>query len=218
MEAPWRVPARWGASLPAEDAPPPRVAEARKAEPHGWPTPFWPSASPVLRQLRAAETALASAREQREAARDASEVLRQELEQERSSLGYVHPAVRRAAAAVLAASPAVEAAVERLERAEAELVDAGDAVRWLAAAGVLGVRTPAPNGVIVDESPRDERARRALRRLDVPASGWLRDQPASTESWEAVLAELEMDARRRGIGAADHKSNAAPGLKERRNF
>jgi hypothetical protein len=177
----------------AEDRAAAALADARQAEPHFMADALLADREPGVSPLRAAEAALVDVREQREAARNAEAVLREQLNQERTAVEYAHRAVRRAVAAVFAASPAIEAAIARLEAAAAELVAAGDAVSWLSRARVLDINAAPPGGWRRDSDDIEQRARRALHKMDVPAAGWLRDRPTATEGWTAGLAALEND-------------------------
>jgi len=147
--------------------------------------------------LKSLEAALADAREQREAASAAGNTLRAQLEVEQRAVDNARRDVRQAAALVLAASPATAAAVERLERAQAELVDASDEVLWLIRADVIFARRPPPGDIETDVALAG-RASSATILLQNNPVGWTeliqeRLPCAATRAWESALEALQVD-------------------------
>jgi hypothetical protein len=172
------------------------LVDARAGEDRWLADALLADGEPGTSPIRTAEAALAKAREQREAAGNASTALRQQVERDRVAVDYARQDVRRAAAQVLGASPATEAAIERLERAEAELVEAGDQMLWLCRVGAIDIERAPDGGWRADATDMRHRARSAARRLEAPPIAWheLIRQAAGTAEWEAVLVALTDDA------------------------
>jgi hypothetical protein len=144
-------------------------------------------------ELLAAEEALASVAVQRGAAHLAEETLQQYAAEASSAVDWAARRVRSAAVAVLQTSPAVVAALERVERLQRELVDAGDDLLWLLHHDVLTRQPGIGYATTIDDLPT--RCRRAADRLDRPPMDWRDLIPGKrgTGHWEAVLAALQAD-------------------------
>jgi hypothetical protein len=134
-----------------------------------------------------------------EDARSAVATLERPIEQARTAVDWSQRRVRKAAAALLASSPArLKQAVARLERAEAELIDAGNEVLWLIRESIIPVRRPPPGGTDTNEGLARVAAT-LTRRLEIAPLSWLdlikeRVPSPAVRNWEAALAALQSDA------------------------